>query len=272
MKQRIFCLADLHGHYDQLIDLMDKLYQEHNLNLEKDVLVQLGDMVDGGDDTKKVLDWAIDLKEMFPKNFIPILGNHESLLLDAFNPEHPIYGDYYLWWRQGGQATLESFKPQNFSDYEKAIMQPKDLITEKYLNFIKELDLYYETEDYFFVHAGLYPNRTIEDHKNAVKASYPLGFHPSMMAEGDMAYDMIWIREPFIGSDWDWGKKIVFGHTVLPYGMHMGRNENGEPMSVPGYPLVMDNKIGIDGMAHETGRLIAVILPEEKFVYSQWSE
>lgn len=266
-KQKTVCIGDLHGHYDQMMDLMNKL----DIDFKKDTVVFMGDYVDGGPDTKKVLDKLIEFKEQYP-HWKFLFGNHESLLIDAFSPTHPIYGNYHLWWNQGGEATLESFKPEDATDYEKAIMQPSDLITEKYINFIKGLDLYYETKDYFFVHGGVYPNRSIEDHKKAIKKAYPLGFHPDLMIEGDIAYEMIWMRDPFIGSDYDWGKKVIFGHTVLPYGMYMGEDEVGEPMTKPGYPLIMNNKIGIDGMAHETGRLISVILPEEKFVFSKWQE
>lgn len=264
MKQRIFCLGDIHGHFNTLMDLMEQLYRDENLDLSKDVLVTLGDMVDGGKDSKKVLDWAMDLKEKYPNNFINLLGNHETLLLDAFNPKHPVYGDFYLWKRQGGKATLDSFLPKDkeFTDYEIAIMQPKDLITEPYLNFIKSFQPYYETSDYFMVHAGVFPELTLEETKKAVE-----GITPETMQEGDMLFSVIWLRDEFIYSDYDWGKKIIFGHTSQP----------------SGHPLIMENKICIDTaqlhIDHNktpkesfSGNLTAIILPEEEFVYSQWRE
>lgn len=263
---KTIAIGDLHGHYDQLMDLIGNLLAEE-VNFEKDTLVFLGDYVDGGPDTKGVIDELIILKEKYP-HWKFLFGNHESLLLDAFNDKHPIYGDYYLWWNQGGKETLDSFKPEDVTEYEKAIMQPKDLITDKYLNFMKSLDLYYETEDYFFVHGGLYPNRLIEEHKQAL-----IGITPENMTEGDMAYDMIWMRDPFMSSDFDWGKKIVFGHTILPFGRLTGTDtDTGEQTRKTGYPLVMENKLGLDTFMHNSGRLTAVILPEEKFVYSHWSE
>jgi len=255
MSQRIFCIGDIHGHYVQLMDLMDKLYNDKKLDLNKDILVTLGDNIDGGPDSKKVLDWSIDLKEKFPENFISIFGNHESLLLDALNPKHPIYGDYYLWWNQGGQATLKSFQdqflmPPEATNYNRSLLQPKDLITSDYLDFIRHSPLFYETDDYFFVHGGLYPERSIEEHKEAIGL-----FHPDLMRGGDMAYDMIWLRG-HIGNLYEWEKKLIFGHTV----------------SNDFNPRVYNNMIGLDTMAHNHGRLTAVILPNEEFIYSIFSD
>lgn len=265
---KIVAIGDIHGHFNEFNHLMLQLDSEIDFN--NDLVVFLGDYVDGGPDTNKVLDRLVEYKRRYP-HWKFLFGNHESLLLDAISPHHPIYGDYYLWHNQGGKETLDSYKPENVSEYEKAIMQPLDIIPEEHINFLRSLDLFYETDDYFFVHAGIYPNRSIEKHKEAVSDVYPSGFNPALMTEGDMAYDMIWIREPFIGSEYDWEKKIIFGHTTWPYDIYRGQDENGNAVFGPGYPFVMENKIGIDTFMHNSGRLTAVILPEEKFVSSNWS-
>lgn len=264
--EKIIAISDLHGHYTELMDLMDKLKKE-GVNFKKDTLVFLGDYVDGGPDVKKVLDQLMDWHKIYP-HWVYLFGNHESLLLDAFNPKHPIYGDFYLWYRQGGKETTDSFITDDLSDYDRALVNPQDIITDKYTDFLRELPLFYETDKYFFVHGGLYPNRTIEKHIEAVGDT----FHPDLMEEGDMGYDMIWMRDPFISSKYDWGKKIVFGHTIFPYNDSLGTNiETGKTTRHLGYPLIMDNKLGLDTFRHNDGRLTAVILPEEKFVFSHWS-
>ena len=84
-----------------------------------------------------------------------------------------------------------------------------------------------EEEEYVFVHAGLRPKRPI--HEQSIE-------------------DLLWIRHEFIDSDYDWGKRIVFGHTPLSS------------------PLVQPQKIGIDTGAVYGGPLTAVILPELRFV------
>lgn len=65
----------------------------------------------------------------------------------------------------------------------------------------------YETERFIFVHAGLRPGRALTEQQEQ---------------------DMLWIRDEFLDSDYDWGKTVVFGHTPLPE------------------PLWQPNKIGVD--------------------------
>ena len=42
------------------------------------------------------------------------------------------------------------------------------------------------------------------------------GLKPGVPLAKQDPTDMIWIREEFIGSETDFGKKVVFGHTPLP--------------------------------------------------------
>lgn len=279
MKNKIVAIGDLHGHYDQFMQIMDKFMANdwYGLDPEKDTFVFLGDYVDGGPDTKAVLEELIVLKERFP-HWKFLFGNHESLFLDGMNPRHPLYGDYYLWFNQGGAATIESYKPRQsvepteYERYQRALMKPSELIPESHWDFIRNLDLYYETPEYFFVHGGIYPNRSIEDHKKSIEDAYPNGFDPLLMQEGDMAYDMIWMRNPFIASDFDWKKRIVFGHTTWPYQSFLGIDpDNNEEVDHPGYPLIMKNKIGLDTMMHNEGRLTALILSEGTFIFSDFT-
>lgn len=269
MKSKIVAIGDLHGHYDQFAELLAKLRMRDDIDFDRDTFVFVGDYVDGGSQTKQVLDKLIELKKKYPHWQI-LLGNHETLLLDGLSEKKPLYHDYYLWHNQGGRETLDSFKPSaeaGLSDYERSIMQSDDLITKPYIDFMREMPLFYETDNYFFLHGGLYPKRSIEAHKKSVGT-----FHPDLIREGDMSYDMLWMRDPFLRSKYDWGKKIIFGHTVFPYYDVWGTDpDNMERIQRGGYPLIMDNKIGLDTMRHNEGRLTAVILPDEEFVFSSWS-
>ncbi len=237
-------IGDVHGHYRELIELLDKLEHDHNIDFEKDTLVFLGDYVDGGPNTKDVLDHLIYLKETYP-HFKFLYGNHEDLLIDAMIPHHPVYGDYDMWFNQGGKETLISYSNKMGLDYYKSsLIGINDALPAKHLEFIKNLDTYYETDNYFFVHAGV--------------KSEPLEQVKKTMTR----FDMIWIRDSFIFSKYDWGKKIIFGHTI-----NDGRYS-------PGFlsPIIKNNKIGIDTFAHNRGKLTAVILPNEEFVYTQFTD
>lgn len=234
-ESRIFAVGDLHGHFDQWIRLHKQLIEDAKFDIRKDKLVFVGDMVDGGEQTKQVLDWVIVNQRAYPENIIALCGNHEDLLLDALVYNGRIYGSYDLWWGQGGRETYKSFLPEGMNSYEKAISQVKDHITVEYLDWMRKLPLFYETDRYFFVHAGLIPGMTIEQHKESLEKN-----------DKDVREYMLWVRDSFIQSNYDWKKKIIFGHTC---------SHN---------PIVMDNKIGLDGMFHNNGYIFAVELPTER--------
>lgn len=241
---KIVAIGDLHGHWTELQELMIKLIDEENINPDLDQFVFLGDYVDGGPDTKKVIDWLIQSKKDHP-HWKFLYGNHEDLLLDALNPERPIYNNFNLWWRQGGMETTNSYiKDSNFSEYELSLVNPIHVIPKEHLEFLASLDTYYETDKYFFVHGGVSKNQTIEWSKKHMNR-----------------YDMIWERD-FITSDFAYEKKVIFGHTI-----QVGNNPTKFLQ-----PWIYPNKIGIDTMAHDIGRITALILPEEKIVQTDFKE
>lgn len=245
-KNKTIVIGDIHGHYKELIYLMQTLLSK-KVSFKKDTFVFLGDYIDGGPDVMKVLIQLIKWKEMYP-HWEMLYGNHEDLMLDALSEKHPIYGDYYLWYNQGGKETTNSYvRESELTQYERALVNPNDVIPKEHINFLKNLPIWFENEHGFYVHGGIKPGMSIEE--NCRKTT---------------PYDMIWIRDEFIESKYDWGKKIIFGHTI---------NWKG---SYPPYkhlsPIVMDNKIGLDTFAHNIGRLTAVILPDEVFVQTPFAE
>lgn len=222
MSARLFCLGDLHGHYAELIGLYQHLLAA-GFDPDQDTLVALGDYCDGGPDTRKVVEWCMEMAERHP-HWVFLYGNHEDLMLDALRYNSRIYGSYDLWWRQGGKATAHSYLPTDAADYERAIMQPLDYIPKAHLDWLEARPLSYETDRYLFVHAGLRPGIPLAEQGRE---------------------DLLWIRESFIRSDHDFGgKRVIFGHTAFKE------------------PLVMANKIGIDTRFLNRGKLTAVELTD----------
>ena len=253
--KNIWAIGDLHGHYDQLLRLYDKILQ-NGFSPEDDILVFLGDYVDGGSQVKQIIDWLIEHKKKYP-HWQMLYGNHESLLLDALVYNGRIYGSYDLWWGQGGRETTQSYISFDLTDYERALVGPKDAIPVEHLEFLMSLPYYYESENYFFVHAGIPNKMSLSDLKQKLDDR-----------DEKMMYESIWIREPFLMNVKDWGRKIVFGHTIFPYGSFLGVDpETGKKTHKGGFPLIQKNKIGLDGMKHNMGNLICVKLPEEVFFF-----
>lgn len=184
--------------------------------------VFVGDYIDRGPDSKKVVDRLLELQEEVDCIFLR--GNHEQMLLDALNS-----GNRSLWVMNGGRTTLESY---NIRDLSSGF--PED-----HLRFYKNTRLYYNTDDYFFVHAGVSPAKTIEE----------------SIDSNSGVQEFLWERSHLDAIETAWEKKVVFGHTPRPR------------------PLQKDRMIGIDtGCVFKKrgfGKLTAVKLPEEEFIQQE---
>ena len=75
---RYFCVSDIHGHYLDLIDALDKA----GFDKEKDHLVVLGDMFDRGKDSHKVFRYLYDLTKEGVATVVK--GNHELFIEEVF--------------------------------------------------------------------------------------------------------------------------------------------------------------------------------------------
>ena len=208
-NERIFIVGDIHGCLDPLRRMMDKIKWQP----EKDGLIFLGDYIDRGVDSKGVVDYIIEISNSSP-HVQCLMGNHENILLDFLSS-----GDPRLLLLNGGMTTLESYQKEERGETEA-------LIPSEHVAFFENLFLYIELDDYYVVHAG---------------------FRPGVEIEKQSSEDLIWIREPFIFSDHNFGKKVIFGHTPLAE------------------PLVMDNKIGLDTGAVYGNKLTCLEIPRMKF-------
>jgi serine/threonine protein phosphatase 1 len=208
---KIFAIGDIHGCAQKLRELIGLIAANH----EKDTLIFIGDYIDRGSSNREAVDYVLQLKQEF-KNVVCLLGNHEQMLLNYLEGENE---EMYLY--NGGKFTLSDYgiKSSDSPDVRKK------KIPEEHLLFYQSLLPYHQTKDYIFVHAGLIPGISIDKQTTD---------------------DLLWVRYKFIDSDYDLGRRVVFGHT---------------PMS---NPLIMENKIGIDTGAVYGGKLTCLELPKVK--------
>ena len=206
--EKFFAIGDIHGNLSHLELLMEKI--KPALNPQRDTLVFLGDYIDRGPDPKGVVDFILRLRTALP-HVVCLKGNHEALFLDWYLNGR----DYDLYLYNGGGATISSYSQEG-----------ELKIPQGHLDFFTSLRLYYETEQYIFVHAGL-------------RRGIPL-------QEQD-PHDLVWIRDEFILSPHDFGKVVVFGHTPMQR------------------VFVAPNKIGIDTGAVYGGALTCLELPAQRF-------
>ena len=105
--QKIFTVGDIHGCYDKLCALMDKL----PINMEQDQLLFIGDYIDRGPGSIEVLDYLIDLKKRVP-GIIFLKGNHEDMLQNYLEGI-----DRFTYLLNSGQQTLDAYlKKQDASE------------------------------------------------------------------------------------------------------------------------------------------------------------
>ncbi|PQA90388.1 serine/threonine protein phosphatase 1 [Chryseobacterium piscicola] len=174
---RLIVIADIHGNDEKFRKALK------SVSLKKtDKLILLGDLIDRGKKSKQVLDTIILLKDTGFKDIIMIRGNHEQMFLDSIEDE----SKEYMWLRNGGDKTLQSFRVNYLNQIPKL-----------YLDLIKSSVYFYEYNDFLFVHAGIDFNS--KDPLNDTKS-------------------LLWTREMTLenyrNSKFS-EKKIVHGHTPI---------------------------------------------------------
>lgn len=183
---KTYAIGDVHGCLDQLQRLVELCERDAGEGRSK--LVFLGDYIDRGPDSRGVIEFLIDLQKWSPDEIICLRGNHEDMLLTALEGE-----DAELKWRQNGaQSTLNSYKAK----------EPTELPT-RHIEWIRSLPLFHDDGQRFFVHAGVHPDKRLDQQRPR---------------------DLLWMREPFLSSDKDFGRLIVHGHTPLSSGVPDGRS------------------------------------------------
>ncbi|NTW23243.1 MAG: serine/threonine protein phosphatase [Lentimicrobium sp.] len=174
MKQRVFAISDIHGCYDRFREMVE----QHIVLSKSDKLILLGDYIDRGTNSKEVIDYIIALQKS-GYDVIPLMGNHEAMLLDALADPSGVT----LWFVNGGHKTMQSFGISRLIEFDPY-----------YIDFFRNLNYYYAVENFLFVHAGF--NDSIED---------PFSDRRSMLWESRQEY-----QHPLLK-----GKTIIHGHQTI---------------------------------------------------------
>ncbi len=123
---------------------------EEKIHLTKsDVLYFLGDYIDRGVNSKGVIDYIIQLRNM-GYQIVTLKGNHEDVLLRCHFTEKNLPQSVGLlelhdsWLYFGGNKTLKSFGIRHASE-----------MPEYYIRFFEDLLPYHELEEFVLVHAGM---------------------------------------------------------------------------------------------------------------------
>jgi serine/threonine protein phosphatase 1 len=206
----LYAIGDIHGSLQKLRDLIAQC--ERHADGRPTTFVFLGDYIDRGPDSAGVVDTVMRLQSRLTQRVIALKGNHEAVAIEVVDGE----ADEDFWLREGGTATLRSYRAQHATDLPR-----------EHVAWMRSLPLHYDDGQRFFVHAGIDPDKPLN-------------------AQSD--HDLIWIREPFLSDPRDHGRLIVHGHTPQPTGTPdwRGNRLNLDTAAVFGGPLTAAAFAGAD--------------------------
>lgn len=224
----VYAVGDIHGCYDLLRDLLAALARDaaRRSPSTRPMLIFLGDNVDRGPDSAKVLEALVWLQRRPDLEVRLLKGNHEQALLE-FMDSPECSGP---WLGFGGAETLASYgvAPPRPADHEIEFVRARDELLDRmpsaHLKALQELELLLEVGDYAFAHAGVRPG-------------VPLARQEEK--------DLLWIRKGFLETPQSFEKVIVHGHSWQDAS-----------------PQLLENRIGVDTGAFATGVLTAIRLTD----------
>lgn len=133
---RTIAIGDIHGCATALETLLATLQLR-----AADTLVTLGDAIDRGPDSRGVLEQLLAFRQRC--HLVPILGNHEQMLLDVADGLLPLQD----WLIHGGAETLDSYGP------DAALAE----VPQQHLEFLCTWVDYHQTSSHFFAHGNYEP-------------------------------------------------------------------------------------------------------------------
>ena len=221
---RIYAFGDIHGR----LDLLDQLLARVNADIAlrpavRPICIFLGDYIDRGPSSRETIDRLIEHAEMNESMFLK--GNHELIAIKCLS-DRSLFDQ---WRRLGGLETLMSYgvrlgtlaNGRQIAELQSAF---HSALPQAHFRFFRDLQNSFACGDFFFAHAGAKPNVELSQQKES---------------------DLLWIREEFLSSSYDFGKIIVHGHT-------------------PTHEIeVGPNRINIDTGAFATGRLTCLVIEGE---------
>jgi len=120
-----YAIGDIQGCYNPFMELLSRI----SFNPSKDILYLVGDLVNRGPESLKVLEWVYEHQD----SVITVLGNHDFYLLARYNNLiSPVADD-----------TIDD------------ILHSKNAT--KLIDWLRRAPVVFHDADYILVHAGIYP-------------------------------------------------------------------------------------------------------------------
>ena len=223
--RRIYAVGDIHGRYDLLEGLLTRVAEDDaRRGGPPGEIIFLGDLVDRGPDSSKVIARLLALRDERPGTRF-LLGNHEEVFLSALSGDAK---SLRFFTRIGGIETILSYgitrEAYAAADYDELGLMLQTAVPPQHREFLTSFEDLIVVGGYVFVHAGIRHGVALDAQRTS---------------------DLRWIREEFLEQDGPFEKVVVHGHTIFD-----------EVVELP-------HRIGLDTGAHITGQLTAMGFEQE---------
>ncbi len=217
---RVLAIGDIHGMYDKLISLADRI----RFSPEEDLLVFLGDYIDRGPESVRCLQHVCDLQRRYPDSVVCLLGNHEVMMTSYFlqkkGGNHEAITDFAdSWLNNGGFETLQQLNRLDESGREGLVA------------WAAGLPASFRYQEFFFCHAGI---------------------DPDVPLDRQSAFDLIWKRHGW-RDRYNGTQTVVVGHTPVQTLKERTGKRLPKPQFLPNRVILCDTGAFIKG-----GRLSCV--------------
>lgn len=177
MNGRVIAIGDIHGCHVEFAELLTRLSPTRD-----DRLILLGDLINRGPDSTKVIDLAR------ANNAIPLLGNHEFRLLNYRRTRNPAFR------KENDQETFNQLRPEDWTYLESMLLT----------YHVEELNT-------VFVHGGFVPGEPWQKQPASVVTRVQV-----IDREGRPRKRADCPEAPCWADLWNGPPFVVYGHTPRP--------------------------------------------------------
>lgn len=198
-------IGDVHGYFKELMRALENASYE-----DGDRIIALGDYIDRGPRSREVIEFLVKLRKDSRNIFLR--GNHEEYLIRALTGDTHVYGilmdngfastlkDYgvdlrTLSYSQAGRHYVEREGKHILLDSQELPLFLRSVIPAEHITFISATQYKYETDRFFFSHAGAEPCIPLHEQRTT---------------------DFLWGTDSFfLKQQYSYGKTLIFGHFHL---------------------------------------------------------
>lgn len=226
VTRRVYAVGDVHGRFDLLGDIVDKILQDAGDCDGVPEVVFLGDYIDRGEHSREVLEFLITAAEWPEIRCVFLLGNHERMLLDFI--DDPSQGA--RWLRFGGLQTLLSYGTPTYGSVNLpgTLQQIRDDLVAamgRHKAFLDRMVLSHRNGNMLFAHASA---------------------DPALPPGAQDPQSLLWGHPKFFSQNRSDGIWVTHGHTVVEE------------------PMVEQGRVSVDTGAYFSNRLTAARFQDGK--------